>query len=289
MPETDRLLLWIATAVYSGVVIYAAVNLSHSRRHSRSITYPAILVGFVLQTVGLYLRGMKIGGCPLGNSFEIIQFILWSTIFLYLVVGPVFRVNLLGIASAALVSIGSLTTLLIPDWDRPHTRKLFGGDPLIEFHAALSIFSYGVFGLLATVSFLYLIQYLALGRKWRSPVFNLLPSIVQLDSLGRRLLLAGLIVLTVAFVSGIVVWFENAWDHLQAKLLAVTLLWVSYGSIWILRMRGHISPQRSALLFVILFILALFSLWPVKASVPRESETARASLIHHIESNTIAR
>jgi len=150
VPETDRFLVWLATAIYGGVVVYAITALAHHHVHSRSVTYPLIFAGFVLQTVGLYLRGMKIGGCPLGNSFEIIQFILWSTIFLYLVVGPVFRVNLLGIASAAFVSIGSMVTLLIPDWDLPHTREIFGGDPLIEFHAAVSIFSYGMFGLLAT-------------------------------------------------------------------------------------------------------------------------------------------
>jgi len=282
--ETDRLLLWLATATYAVSVLYAVLRLSRHRQHSHSVTYPLIAAGFVLQTSGLYLRGLEIGGCPLGNTFEIVQFVLWSTIFLFLVVGPVFRINLLGTASAALVSVGSLLSLLIPEWDRPHTRKLFGGDPLIEFHAAVSIFSYGVFGLLATVSVLYLLQYIALGRKWRSFIFNLIPSIVQLDLLSRRLLLAGLIVLTLAFASGIIVWFEDAWERLHLKLLAVICLWVSYGVIWILRMRGRMSPHRSALLFISLFVLALFSLWPVKASVPSTPDS-RPSGIHR-DSNT---
>ncbi len=273
MPETDRLFLWLATATYAAAVLYACTRLAGRRQHSHSITYPLIAAGVILQTTGLYLRGMEIGGCPLGNTFEIIQFVLWSTIFLFLVVGPVFRVNLLGTASATLVCIGSLVTLLIPDWDRPHTRTLFGGDPLIEFHAAVSIFSYGVFGLLATVSALYLLQYLALGRKWKSSFFNFIPSIVQLDDLSRRLLAAGLIVLTLAFVSGIVVWFEEAWEQLHLKLMAVVLLWIGYGLIWSLRLRARISPQRSAILFIVLFVLALLSLWPVKASVPENSAT----------------
>jgi len=131
VPEPDRLLLWLATATYSASVLYAVFRLARHRRHSHSVTYPLIAVGFILQTAGLYLRGMEIGGCPLGNTFEIIQFVLWSTIFLFLVVGPVFRVNLLGTASAALVSFGSLLSLLLPQWDQPHTRKIFGGDPLI--------------------------------------------------------------------------------------------------------------------------------------------------------------
>mgnify|MGYP006270153299 CR=1 FL=1 len=282
MPEPDRFLVWLATAAYGFAVVYAGLLLSRKRRHSKSITYPIIATGFLLQTTGLYLRGMEIGACPLGNPFEITQFILWSTIFLFLVVGPVFRVNLLGTASAAFVSLASLASLLVPAWDAPHTQALFGGDPLIEFHAAVSVFGYGVFGLLSMVAALYLLQYTALTRKWKSRVFTILPSIVKLDDLARRLLPAGLIVLTLAFVSGVVVWFDEAWDELQGKLLAVFLLWLGYGAIWSLRLFGRLSPFRSAVFAILLYVLALVALWPINqtraappASPVPESHEAR--------------
>ncbi len=266
MADPDRFFLWLATAVYAAAVVNSAVRLFGGRERSSSLNYGILLTGFLFQTAGLYLRGMQLGACPLGNTLEIVQFVLWSTVFLYLVVGPVFRVHLLGSTTAALVSLASLATLLVPAWDRPHGRALFGGDPIIEFHAAVSVFGYGIFGLLATTSLLYLLQYLALERKWRSLIFNMLPSIVKLDGLAGRLLGAGLMVLTLAFVSGIMVWFDGAWEQMHLKLLAVGLLWFIYVAAWILRLSGRLSPRWSSVLFILLFALAILSLWPVKGA-----------------------
>ncbi len=279
MPEPDRFLIWLATTAYGIAVVHAALRLSRHKPHARSITYPIVASGFLLQTAGLYLRGLDIGACPLGNNFEIIQFVLWSTILLFLIVGPVFRVNLLGATASAFVCAAGLISLLMPDWDLPHTEALFGGDPLIEFHAAVSIFSYGIFGLLATVAALYLLQYRALSRKSPGWIFSILPPIVKLDLLARRLLGAGLIVVTLAFLSGLMVWFEGAWTHLNYKLLAVFVLWIGYGAVWILRLRGKLPPQRTAVLVLLLYAFALFSLWPVRSSSdprgPSEPAAAR--------------
>lgn len=263
-------------AIYGLAALYGISRLLRRQPGGRSITYPAILGGFVLQTTGLYLRGLEIGACPLGNPFEVIQFVLWSTIFLFLVVGPVFQVNLLGTTTAALATITGLVSLLVPGWDKPHTAALFGGDPLIEFHAAVSIFSYGVFGLLSTVALLYLIQYNALERKWRSRIFALLPSIVKLDNLSRRLLSAGVLVLSLAFVSGILVWFDEAWSLLHWKILTVFILWLGYGALWILRLRQHFSPHRAAICFLALYLFALFSLWPVNRAHALSVENSSA-------------
>ena len=43
----------------------------------------------------------------------------------------------------------SLISLAFPAWDGTRSNNLFGGNPWIEFHAALALFSYGVFALLA--------------------------------------------------------------------------------------------------------------------------------------------
>ncbi len=258
-------------AAYGVAAIYGLIRLLQRKDGGRSVTYPIILVGFLLQTTGLYIRGMEIGACPLGNPYEIVQFVLWSTIFLFLVIGPVFQVHLLGTTSSGLVAITGIFALLAPGWDAPHSAALFGGDPLIEFHAAVSIFSYGIFGLLSTVALLYILQYNALERKWKSRLFTLLPSIVQLDNLARRLLSAGVLVLSLAFVSGLMVWFEEAWSALHWKILTVMVLWLGYGGVWVMRLRQRFSPHRAAICFLTLYLFALFSLWPINKA--HEAET----------------
>lgn len=267
-------------AAYGLAALYGIVRLLRRKPGTRTVTYPLIFVGFLLQTAGLYLRGMQYGACPLGNTFEVVQFIVWSTTFLFLVIGPVFQVHLLGTATAALVTATGLISLLVPNWDYPHTSTLFGGDPLIEFHAAVSIFSYGIFGLLSTVAILYLIQYNALERKWRSRIFALLPSIVKLDNLARRLLSAGILVLTLAFLSGLMVWFDEAWEALHWKLLTVAILWLGYGVVWIMRLRQRFSPHRAAICFLTLYLFALFSLWPVSRSHDSKNQESPPSTEH---------
>ena len=44
--------------------------------------------------------GAEIKACPLGNTFEISQFIAWSLVLLYFIIGPAFRLRLLGFFTA---------------------------------------------------------------------------------------------------------------------------------------------------------------------------------------------
>ena len=63
------------------------IALLRQGRPSGSATYVLIAIGYALQLAGLGVRGRAVGGCPLGNQFEIYQFTAWSAITLYLVVG----------------------------------------------------------------------------------------------------------------------------------------------------------------------------------------------------------
>ena len=54
-----------------------------------------IVFGFFVQTRALYLRGLEVHGCPLGNTLERVQFILWSLILTYLILRVLWRLNLL--------------------------------------------------------------------------------------------------------------------------------------------------------------------------------------------------
>jgi ABC-type uncharacterized transport system permease subunit len=266
MLTPDRLFVWAAMLLCAAVVGLATLQVLRQKPLPWAASYTLVALAFVLQTVGLYLRGLQIGACPLGNPYELIQFVLWSTLFLYLVIGPVFSLNFLGTVTSAFVSFFGILSLLVPAWDRPHDRALFGGEPLIELHAALSVFGYGIFGLLAAVSLLHWIQYNSLQRKKSSFLLSFLPSIVQLDNLVRRLLPAGLVVLTLAFATGILVWTRGDWAQLEGKLIAVFLLWLGYGALWVLRLRRRIGPQVASAAFVLLFVVALASLWPLDAS-----------------------
>src|SRR5690606_26442826 len=92
MPDlTDRTWLWMAAACYGAGFVLGTIGVLRERRHSPGLMYAIIGIGYLLQTIGLYVRGRAVGGCPLGNAFELFQFTGWSATTLYLVVGATFR------------------------------------------------------------------------------------------------------------------------------------------------------------------------------------------------------
>ncbi len=64
----ERTWLWFAAACYLTGAALGLVSLLRERRHSRAAMYVILAAGYAFQTAGLYLRGMEVGGAPLGNT-----------------------------------------------------------------------------------------------------------------------------------------------------------------------------------------------------------------------------
>ena len=259
---TDRSLLWVATLLYLGGFAAGCVALVRARQStgSRVLLNLLLAVGLLLQTVGLHIRGMAVGGCPLGNKFEIIQFVAWSGIVLYFVVGPAFRVSLLGLFTAGYAASLAFLSLIIPAWDASRGEHLFGKNPWIELHAALAVFSYGAFGLLALTSLMHLLQNWSLKHKRLNNLFWFLPSVVQLDQINFRLLLAGEMLLTVSLGVGAAWWLRDIASVNGPKLAATITVWLAYGIALILRWRHRLVSARFAWVCLVMFALALLAL-----------------------------
>src|SRR5580658_6124855 len=97
---TDRQWIWIAAAFYGAGFLLGTFSLLRGGRPSGVLVYALLVLGYVGQNIGLGLRGRAVGGCPLGNTFEFVQFTAWSAISLYLVVGVAFRSSLFGYFTA---------------------------------------------------------------------------------------------------------------------------------------------------------------------------------------------
>ena len=267
MPDlTDRTWLWFATALYLAGFVLGALALLRERRQSQALIYTLVLAGFAIQTVGLYERGLAVKGCPLGNTFEIFQFTAWSAISLYLIVGPTFRLSLLGLFTSLLSAALTSVSLAIPAWDATRRIGAFGGNPWIEFHAALALFSYGVFALLALTSVMFLLQVFSLKKQHLRGLFAFLPSIRDLDHINLRLLLAGVLILTASIAVGSVYWLRDLDKVNVAKVVTTLAVWVAYAVALGLRLKSLLISKRLAWICILLFVAALFSLKPVNSS-----------------------
>jgi len=263
---SDRQWLWGAAGLYAAGVLLGTVSLLRGGRATGAAVYGAILLGYVLQFVGLGLRGHATGGCPLGNRFEIVQFTAWSAVTLYLVVGAIFRSSIFGVFSSLLGAVLTLVSLAIPSWDAIRRTHIFGGNPWIELHAALAMFSYGVFGLLALAAAMFLLRHYSLKSKHLGGWFTFLPSIMDLDHIEVRLLGAGVAILTAALGFGYVYWSRDTATVGHLKLAATVAVWLAYGAAFGLRLDGRLLARRFAWTCVALFAAALLSLEAVEGS-----------------------
>jgi HemX protein len=265
---TDRALLWLGALLYlAGFVIGLLALLRRSSATAPRAWLNSLLVaGWCSQMAGLYVRGLASGGCPLGNTFELVQFVAWSAMVVYFFVGTAFRLSLLGLFTAGYAAALALVSLLIPPWDAVHGQKIFGANPWIELHAALAVFSYGVFGLLALTSLMQLLQNWSLKHKKLNGLFWFLPSVVQLDQINLRMLSLGVLLLTFSLGVGAAWWRQDTASVDLSKLLVTVGVWAVYLIVLLMRWRAWLVSVRFAWVCFVMFLLALLSLGPVNSS-----------------------
>lgn len=275
---TDQTAFGVAAVIYGASFLMGIISFLIRRPYPRAVLFALLCGGFLIQTLGLNLRGAEIKACPLGNPFEIAQFLAWSLVLLFFIIGPAFRLRLLGFFTAGLAALLAGGSFALPSWDRPYPPGIFGGNPWIELHASLAIFSYGIFAILALISVMFLIQQHGLKKKQFKAVYQYLPSVQQLDLMARRLLITGVAVLSASLAFGAVFWLNNHDLVPVFKLTASCLLWIGYLTVLVLRIQKKLVTRRHAIATIILFLFAMASLWPVESARDPATSTVEESL-----------
>src|SRR5438445_12138963 len=116
----------------------------------------AIGLGFIFQTGFLWIRGQYLGRCPITNLFEVFVFLAGSVALFYMLVGPAYRLSLMGAFTAPLVLLLQGFALITPI-DARHP-VIVPANSWLEFHASMSLVAYGVFALACIAGVMYLLQ-----------------------------------------------------------------------------------------------------------------------------------
>ncbi len=252
--------IWLVAAAFSylasfGYTLYA---LGAGKFRPARFNLAAMIVGFLFTCVFLGVRGNEVGSCPITNLFEVLVFLSWSIVLIYLVVGPAYRLSLMGAFTAPLV----LTILLLASLAPADTSsRIAFNNAWVEFHAALSIIAYGAFALGAIAGVMYLVQESQLKRHTANELFYNLPPITDLSRVNARLLFVGFLLLTVAFAAGLVANLPVA----NLKSATSLVIWAVYGLILLARRANRLAPRRTAALSVAVFAVALVTLPVIQA------------------------
>jgi len=214
----------------------------------------AISAGFACLTGFLYVRGQAEGSCPLNSLFDVLVFLGWSLVLIYLIVGAAYRLSLMGAFTAPFAFLLILAALVAPINSAVVLRAPTSG--WVEFHAALSLIAYGAFGLAGVAGLMYLLQERQLkGHKASQLLYNL-PPITDLAVANRRLLWLGFSLLTISFAAG----FLSGMPVNTLKFGTSAAIWVVYGLLIALGRAHTLAPRRLAELSIALFALALVTL-----------------------------
>jgi ABC-type uncharacterized transport system permease subunit len=217
-----------------------------------------ILLGFLLQTAFLGLRGHALGRCPITNLFEVLVFLAWSIALIYLVIGPAYRLSLMGSFTAPLVLMLQLFALLAPI-DAPRAIRIIP-NAWLEFHASISLIAYGAFALACVAGVMYLVQERQLKTHELRSIFYQLPPLPNLFAAMIRLLWFGFILYSVGLISGFFTGEPLPWT----KVMLAIAIWIVYAGILFGPQLRSIAPRRIAAFSVWAFAAALSLLWSIE-------------------------
>jgi len=248
----DRWFLIAATLLAAVGAVWGIASVHRGRRSRATVFW--IMAAFLCQLGFLSVRGQMRGACPLVGTGEILAFLAWSLTLFYLLVGPAYRISLLGVFTAPVVVIFQ-GFALIPGVLALNPTRVIGGNAWHETHSAMSVLAYGALALAAVAGVMFLVLDRQLKEQHlKSGLFRNLPPIRELLTSLERLLWLGGALLTVGIVAGFLMPRTTlALGH----PIAAVVVWLSYLClIGIQRVRG-LTGRRLSLSTVVLFLLSL--------------------------------
>ena len=246
---------WLLIAATLFALIGAAWGMLSVHRGTRSRWTVAWMMAVLFCQIGfLWLRGQQRAACPLADFGEILAFLAWSLTLFYLLVGPTYRISLLGVFTAPVVLVFQLIALLPGVLDaRP--EKVAGGTPWHETHSATSVLGYGALALAAVAGVMFLVLDRQLKEHHlKSGLFRNLPPVRELLVSLVRLLWIGGALLTIGIVAGFLMPHDGAQT---GHFLAAIAVWTGYALLLGVKTVRGLTGRKLSLLAVALFILSL--------------------------------
>ncbi len=253
----DRELLIVSTLCFFVAVVRTILSIRAGIYQPTRFSFFAVALGFVFQTAFLSIRGHALGRCPLTNLFEVFIFLAWSVALIYMLVGPAYRLSLMGAFTAPLVASLQSFALIAPI-DARHPVKL-PANPWLEFHASISLVAYGAFALACIAGVMYLVQERQLKTHQLHSIFYHLPPLTDLFAAITRLLWWGFALYTLGLVSGFFVGQPLPY----VQVVCAFGVWLLYGAILQGRHLRRLAPKHVAALCIVGFSAALTLLWGI--------------------------
>jgi HemX protein len=267
---TDRHFFLLAVIAYGVSAVYSLFLWRKGFRKHDHVNYGVLLFGLILQTKAMFMRGLTFQECPVHNLYEAMTFVDWTIVAAYLVLGLWPRLRFLGAFAAPVIfAIGVFA--LMPGLDPIHAgQPPLAVNDLVSLHAALTLLSYGAFGLSSVAAVMYLTQEHDLKFHKLRAVFAVMPPIDRLERITSRLLWTGLVLLTLGL--GLIPFLLKNRPELHAatdpKVVWSGLVWCLYLALLVLHGGFAQSGRKFAWGAVAGFAFVVLTFWGVNLLSP---------------------
>jgi cytochrome c-type biogenesis protein CcsB len=246
----------LATAAYT-------VYFWSQRKEIRATARGILVAGGVLHTIYLIVRYFEAGHTPLTNHHEAVSFFAWSVTWAYLSFHWRYNVKNLGTFVSPLIT----GLIIIATFS---SREIMPLPPALKsswlpIHASIAILANGFLALAFCGGIMYLLQERELKEKRFGLFYTRLPSLEALDNLNNHCLAVGFPLLTLGIITGSI-WAKQTWGtywQWDPKETWSLITWFLYAALLHQRFTVGWRGRRAAIMAVVGFAAALFTLWGV--------------------------
>ncbi|WP_028583371.1 c-type cytochrome biogenesis protein CcsB [Desulfogranum mediterraneum] len=233
------------------------------KKQIRQLARQVFFVAAALHTLNILFRYLEAGHTPITSHHETISFFAWATAWSYLSFRWRYTVKNLGTFVSMLVVLLMLVAAF-------SSREIIPLSPVLQswwlpVHASITLVAYAFLALSCIGGLMYLLQEREIKQKRFGLFYSRLPSLEVLDKLNHHCLSAGFPLLTLGLVTGIL-WAKQAWGaywHWDPKETWSLVTWFLYAGVMHQRFTIGWRGRRAAMISIIAFVSAMFTLWGV--------------------------
>jgi ABC-type uncharacterized transport system permease subunit len=249
----DRWILLVATLLAGIGGVWGMISVHRGIRSHWTLVW--MLAVLLCQLGFLSTRGQLREACPLQDIGEILVFLAWALTLFYILIGPAYRISLLGVFTAPLVFALQTVALVSGTLTAKPTREL-PSNAMHAAHSAVSVLAYGALALAAVAGIMFLVLDKQLkGHVLKSGLFRNLPPAHELLVSLERLLWLGVGLLTLGLIAGFLMPRTTPTGH--AHFIAALAVWVGYAGLLAVKSGRGLTGRKLALSAVTMFMLSL--------------------------------
>lgn len=257
------LLFLFTYAIYVFATISYLAYFSTKNEKIRSASRITLLIAGLLHTLYLVHRYFQGGHTPITTNHEAVSFFAWCTTWGFLTFR--WRYNIKNFGTFATVVVTILMTIAAFSSAEIHQLPPALQSNWLPVHASIALMANAFLALSFCGGAMYLLQEREIKNRKFGLFYDRLPSLEALDNLNQHCIAVGFPLLTLGIITGSI-WAKQAWGaywQWDPKETWSLITWLLYAALLHFRFTMGWRRRRAAIMSVIGFAAALFTLWGV--------------------------